>query len=146
MPRSFYLSSSRRSLAQQPNLFQRGRSTSCSFTHRLSSGFIPTEKMCRSPPQSSSTAHSSAHLHRSALGRNRNAAGLCTGWKPLLLIIPLRLGINHINPVYIDAFKVSFFFFQWVACYCQISSSIHKISKQINYNFLFSPFEFLGML
>uniref|UniRef100_A0A8C3KZW0 Cysteine protease n=1 Tax=Chrysolophus pictus TaxID=9089 RepID=A0A8C3KZW0_CHRPC len=66
------------------------------------------KKMCWSPPQSSGTAHSSAHLHRSALGRNRNTAGLCTGWKPLLLIIPLRLGINHINPVYIDAFKECF--------------------------------------
>ncbi|KAM6057127.1 cysteine protease ATG4A isoform 1-T1 [Theristicus caerulescens] len=66
------------------------------------------KKMCWSPPQSSSAAHSSAHLHRSALGRSKNTAGFCTGWKPLLLIIPLRLGINHINPVYIDAFKECF--------------------------------------
>ncbi|XP_075369238.1 cysteine protease ATG4A isoform X1 [Mycteria americana] len=66
------------------------------------------KKMCWSPPQSSGAAHSSAHLHRSALGRNKNTAGFCTGWKPLLLIIPLRLGINHINPVYIDAFKECF--------------------------------------
>ncbi|XP_068549684.1 cysteine protease ATG4A-like [Anas acuta] len=64
--------------------------------------------MCWCPPQSSSASHSSAHLHRSALGRSKNAGGLCTGWKPLLLIIPLRLGINHINPVYIDAFKECF--------------------------------------
>ncbi|XP_062359130.1 cysteine protease ATG4A isoform X4 [Cinclus cinclus] len=66
------------------------------------------KKMCWSPAQSSSVAHSSAHLHRSALGQNKNTAGLCPGWKPLLLIIPLRLGINHINPVYIDAFKECF--------------------------------------
>ncbi|XP_064933996.1 cysteine protease ATG4A isoform X2 [Columba livia] len=66
------------------------------------------KKMCWSPPQGSGAAHSSAHLHRSALGRTKNAAGFCTGWKPLLLIIPLRLGINHINPVYIDAFKECF--------------------------------------
>eukprot|EP00075_Anas_platyrhynchos_P015370 XP_027304623.1 cysteine protease ATG4A-like isoform X2 [Anas platyrhynchos] len=66
------------------------------------------KKMCWSPPQSSSASHSSAHLHRSALGRSKKAGGLCTGWKPLLLIIPLRLGINHINPVYIDAFKECF--------------------------------------
>ncbi|XP_071888158.1 cysteine protease ATG4A-like [Anas platyrhynchos] len=64
--------------------------------------------MCWCPPQSSSASHSSAHLHGSALGRSKNAGGLCTGWKPLLLIIPLRLGINHINPVYIDAFKECF--------------------------------------
>ncbi|XP_074004457.1 cysteine protease ATG4A isoform X4 [Numenius arquata] len=66
------------------------------------------KKMCWSPPQSSSAAPSSAHLHRSALGWNKNTAGFCTGWRPLLLIIPLRLGINHINPVYIDAFKECF--------------------------------------
>ncbi|KAL2304350.1 hypothetical protein Nmel_013096 [Mimus melanotis] len=66
------------------------------------------KKMCWSPAQSSGVAHSSAHLHRSALGQNKNTAGLYRGWKPLLLIIPLRLGINHINPVYIDAFKECF--------------------------------------
>uniref|UniRef100_A0A4W3JF45 Cysteine protease n=1 Tax=Callorhinchus milii TaxID=7868 RepID=A0A4W3JF45_CALMI len=29
-------------------------------------------------------------------------------WKPLLLIIPLRMGINHINPVYINTLKECF--------------------------------------
>uniref|UniRef100_A0A8C7KU96 Cysteine protease n=1 Tax=Oncorhynchus kisutch TaxID=8019 RepID=A0A8C7KU96_ONCKI len=29
-------------------------------------------------------------------------------WRPLLLVIPLRLGINHINPVYIQALKECF--------------------------------------
>lgn len=28
-------------------------------------------------------------------------------WKPLLLLIPLRLGISEINPIYINALKVS---------------------------------------
>ncbi|KAI1902598.1 hypothetical protein AGOR_G00017580 [Albula goreensis] len=31
-----------------------------------------------------------------------------TEWRPLLLIIPLRMGINHINPVYIQALKECF--------------------------------------
>uniref|UniRef100_U5EYR5 Cysteine protease n=1 Tax=Corethrella appendiculata TaxID=1370023 RepID=U5EYR5_9DIPT len=31
-------------------------------------------------------------------------------WKPLLLIIPLRLGLNEINPIYIDALKKCFEF------------------------------------
>ncbi|KAL4648226.1 cysteine protease ATG4A isoform X1 [Arapaima gigas] len=31
-----------------------------------------------------------------------------SGWRPLLLIIPLRMGINHINPVYIQALKECF--------------------------------------
>lgn len=30
-------------------------------------------------------------------------------WRPLLLVIPLRMGINSINPVYIQAFKVQHF-------------------------------------
>uniref|UniRef100_A0A673GE27 Cysteine protease n=1 Tax=Sinocyclocheilus rhinocerous TaxID=307959 RepID=A0A673GE27_9TELE len=30
-------------------------------------------------------------------------------WRPLLLVIPLRMGINSINPVYIQAFKVPHF-------------------------------------
>ncbi|XP_043497461.1 cysteine protease ATG4B isoform X1 [Polistes fuscatus] len=29
-------------------------------------------------------------------------------WKPLLLLIPLRLGLNEINPVYLDGLKTSF--------------------------------------
>ncbi|XP_016377634.1 cysteine protease ATG4A-like [Sinocyclocheilus rhinocerous] len=29
-------------------------------------------------------------------------------WRPLLLVIPLRMGINSINPVYIQAFKECF--------------------------------------
>ncbi|XP_043462794.1 cysteine protease ATG4B [Leptopilina heterotoma] len=31
-------------------------------------------------------------------------------WKPLLLLIPLRLGISEINPIYINALKTSFQF------------------------------------
>ena len=37
---------------------------------------------------------------------------LCQGeekdsiWNPLLLVIPLRLGLLNINPIYIDALKV----------------------------------------
>lgn len=29
-------------------------------------------------------------------------------WKPLLLIIPLRLGLSDVNPVYINGLKKSF--------------------------------------
>lgn len=29
-------------------------------------------------------------------------------WKPLLLIIPLRLGLSEINPIYIKGLKKSF--------------------------------------
>ena len=30
-----------------------------------------------------------------------------TSWKPLLLILPLRLGLTEINPVYVDGLKVN---------------------------------------
>uniref|UniRef100_A0A6Q2X6I4 Cysteine protease n=1 Tax=Esox lucius TaxID=8010 RepID=A0A6Q2X6I4_ESOLU len=33
---------------------------------------------------------------------------LLSDWRPLLLVIPLRMGINHINPVYIQALKECF--------------------------------------
>ncbi|XP_067280852.1 cysteine protease ATG4A [Pseudorasbora parva] len=36
------------------------------------------------------------------------AQGRPLDWRPLLLIIPLRMGINSINPVYIQAFKECF--------------------------------------
>lgn len=29
-----------------------------------------------------------------------------TYWKPLLLIVPLRLGLNDINPIYISGVQV----------------------------------------
>ena len=32
-------------------------------------------------------------------------------WKPLLLIIPLRLGLSEINPIYFDHLKVHCNFF-----------------------------------
>ena len=31
-------------------------------------------------------------------------------WKPLLLVVPLRLGISDVNPVYYDQLKVEFCF------------------------------------
>lgn len=31
---------------------------------------------------------------------------MITDWMPLLLIVPLRLGLSEINPVYIDGLKV----------------------------------------
>uniref|UniRef100_A0A4W3JSA6 Cysteine protease n=1 Tax=Callorhinchus milii TaxID=7868 RepID=A0A4W3JSA6_CALMI len=42
------------------------------------------------------------------ISESKNSANHCTGWKPLLLIIPLRMGINHINPVYINTLKECF--------------------------------------
>ena len=36
-------------------------------------------------------------------------------WKPLLLIIPLRLGLTDINPIYFEALKV---YCKCVSCVC----------------------------
>ena len=33
----------------------------------------------------------------------------CDKWRPLLLVIPLRLGLTEINPVYANALRVSIF-------------------------------------
>jgi len=30
----------------------------------------------------------------------------CTDWRPLLLVIPMRLGLSDVNPIYFDAVKV----------------------------------------
>ncbi|KAG8448234.1 hypothetical protein GDO86_015363 [Hymenochirus boettgeri] len=62
--------------------------------------------MCKYQPHSSSMAQSD--FHQSAWSRCTDTSGQSSGWRPLLLIVPLRLGINHINPVYIDAFKGCF--------------------------------------
>lgn len=39
----------------------------------------------------------------------------CKGWRPLLLVIPLRLGLTEINSTYFNAVKVSDY------CYSNIS-------------------------
>lgn len=42
------------------------------------------------------------------------AEQLCRGtepgnrWKPLVLVIPLRLGLSEINPIYVKGLKVNF--------------------------------------
>ncbi|KAG8553670.1 hypothetical protein GDO81_003505 [Engystomops pustulosus] len=59
-------------------------------------------KMCRYHPHTWGTGHSASYTHQSAWSRGSSA------WRPLLLVVPLRLGINQINPVYIDAFKECF--------------------------------------
>ncbi|XP_060688441.1 cysteine protease ATG4A isoform X1 [Hemiscyllium ocellatum] len=47
-------------------------------------------------------------LYRGDVSKNQTVSVHCKDWKPLLLIIPLRMGINHINPVYINALKECF--------------------------------------
>ncbi|XP_066437806.1 cysteine protease ATG4A [Eleutherodactylus coqui] len=61
-------------------------------------------KMCRYRPHSWSDSYS----HPSAWSRGRDTSASGSAWRPLLLVVPLRLGINQINPVYIDAFKECF--------------------------------------
>jgi len=49
------------------------------------------EQLCKSPGQQSSGDGDFRHT--------RN-------WKPLVLVVPLRLGLNEINPVYVQGLKV----------------------------------------
>ncbi|CAJ0944995.1 unnamed protein product, partial [Ranitomeya imitator] len=69
---------------------------------------LPTGKMCRHRPHTWSTLQSEAYTHQSAWSRGRDTSDPRAAWRPLLLVVPLRLGINQINPVYIDAFKECF--------------------------------------
>lgn len=65
------------------------------------------EKMCCVLPLSSATVGESPPDTLNASNQSKGTPAGRPAWKPLLLIVPLRLGINQINPVYVDAFKVS---------------------------------------
>ena len=41
----------------------------------------------------------------------KHSKGVCNEWNPLLLIIPLRLGLNEFNQDYKDSIKVAFTFY-----------------------------------
>ena len=60
------------------------------------------EQLCKSPGQDSSGDGDFHHT--------RN-------WQPLVLVVPLRLGLNEINPVYVQGLKVrttlTAIFFEW---------------------------------
>lgn len=53
---------------------------------------------------------------------SKNSDVLLSDWMPLLLIIPLRLGLSEINPVYLDGLKVNIYF-------CVLSLVPHVISN-----------------
>jgi len=69
------------------------KSTCNSCKQQLSSRDSHTDKESKqcSEQQHSSATHSATRKH----------------WRPLLLVIPLRLGLSEINPVYFSAIKVS---------------------------------------
>ncbi|KAH0511904.1 Cysteine protease ATG4A [Microtus ochrogaster] len=66
------------------------------------------EKMCCVLPVGADTADESPPASLTASNQCKGPSTMCPAWKPLLLIVPLRLGINQINPVYIEAFKECF--------------------------------------
>lgn len=88
------------------------------------------EKMCCVLPVGADTADESPPASLMASNQSKGPSTMCPAWKPLLLIVPLRLGINQINPVYIEAFKVSLFFFlePIAACpsHCHVSTEIRE--------------------
>ncbi|KAG8509345.1 Cysteine protease ATG4A, partial [Galemys pyrenaicus] len=63
------------------------------------------KKMCRVLSLSADPVSESPPDSLNASSQSKGASACCPTWKPLLLIVPLRLGINQINPVYVDAFK-----------------------------------------
>lgn len=68
------------------------------------------EKMCCASALSADAAVESRRDSLNASTQSKGPSACRPAWKPLLLIVPLRLGINQINPVYVDAFKVSHIF------------------------------------
>ncbi|XP_029097072.1 cysteine protease ATG4A isoform X2 [Monodon monoceros] len=66
------------------------------------------KKMCHTLPLSAETAAESPPESLNASTQSKGPSACSPAWKPLLLIVPLRLGINQINPVYVDAFKECF--------------------------------------
>ncbi|KAB0337551.1 hypothetical protein FD755_025559, partial [Muntiacus reevesi] len=66
------------------------------------------KKMCRTLSLSADIPAERPLESLTASTQSKGPSACCTAWKPLLLIVPLRLGINQINPVYVDAFKECF--------------------------------------
>lgn len=59
------------------------------------------------------TSKSNKDSFREGISRDRSQfREMNKTWKPLILIIPLRLGITDINPIYLNAFKACFTFQQ----------------------------------
>ncbi|XP_034805858.1 cysteine protease ATG4A isoform X2 [Pan paniscus] len=92
---------------EQPKEYQRilqcflDRKDCCYSIHQM-------EKMCRVLPLSADTPGDRPPDSLTASNQSKGTSAYCSAWKPLLLIVPLRLGINQINPVYVDAFKECF--------------------------------------
>ncbi|KAF6090021.1 autophagy related 4A cysteine peptidase [Phyllostomus discolor] len=90
---------------EQPKEYQRilqcflDRKDCCYSIHQM-------EKMCCVLPLSAGMPSERPYDPLNAPNHNKATSACCPAWKPLLLIVPLRLGINQINPVYVDAFKV----------------------------------------
>lgn len=101
------------------------------------------EKMCCVLPVGADTADESPPASLTASNQSKGPSTMCPAWKPLLLIVPLRLGINQINPVYIEAFKVSLFFSQTHCCLpitlpCQHRdpwAAVHKWVENLAFSF-----------
>ncbi|KAF3812526.1 hypothetical protein GH733_019328 [Mirounga leonina] len=66
------------------------------------------KKMCCVLPLRADTVGESPADTLNASNQSKGTPAGRPTWKPLLLIVPLRLGINQINPVYVDAFKECF--------------------------------------
>lgn len=72
------------------------------FTESSSGGGPVAKSDAKDPPNEGERTRSDSS----------SAGGGSTGlsWRPLLLIVPLRLGLSNLNPVYIPALKVRFAF------------------------------------
>nr|KAF6435039.1 autophagy related 4A cysteine peptidase [Rousettus aegyptiacus] len=86
------------------------------------------EKMCCILPLSANRATENPTGSPNASNHSKGTSACCPAWKPLLLIVPLRLGINQINPVYVDAFKVMSSF-SWTLTQPRLLSTLKRMGR-----------------
>lgn len=69
-----------------------------------------TEKLCLYKPEKRKSKEKDPKRNKkqNEKPQTKNDSSQTEEWKPLLLIIPLRLGLNEINPIYINGLKVQF--------------------------------------
>jgi len=59
------------------------------------------ERLCKSP-----SAQHDPNSSLQCIGEGSFPHAVEGNWKPLVLVVPLRLGLSEINPVYVQGLKV----------------------------------------
>jgi len=87
----------------------------CNIPSVILSAYFSTQRQPSVPPAAASNGlHRSVHEQSSPLltgvateAENTSMKPMQQAWAPLLLVVPLRLGLSKITPVYYNALKVN---------------------------------------